>query len=57
MDELVYKGHTYYYYPEDIAVGEYTGQKNVYAQDSDGKEYNIVWNDDGTVDEINEIWR
>jgi hypothetical protein len=52
LKTLKYNGCEYYYYPEDVMIGEYTGQKNVYAQDADGNEYTIVWGDDGLISEI-----
>lgn len=48
---LKYNGREYYYYPDDVTISDWTGQKNVYAQDIEGNEYIIVW-DDGLISEI-----
>lgn len=51
--ELIHKGVTYYYYPEeDICFDDLTGQKLAYVQDLDGNAYTVVWDDDGEVSEI-----
>lgn len=49
---LKYKGREYYYYSEDVTVGEYSGETNVNAQDADGNEYNIVWAENGGIARI-----
>jgi len=52
LKTLKHNGCEYYYYPEDVMISDWTGQKNVYAQDIDGNEYTIVWGDDGVISEI-----